>query len=350
MNIRSYFRASLGPGLAVVTFVLSNHSVIAQNAPTQPPPVEEVTGLKLPANLAAVIARQKMFSLSVGARIAPGSPTDQLLAATRTRAEEMGCDPNARSWQWENHGVFGNARDQRLCKACYVFASVGIVEGSYAISRHDANLHIPPTDVVEISEEQLFTCTPGDCANGGDPKNVLDFLKFTGGSPNSTQPAYNAVKLAQCPFPKPPPPFQVLDWGYTADMLDPPEAAIKSDVCAHGPVLAALAATQELANFRGSGVFIQPPNTLVENATGVGILNHAVIITGWDEDKKAWRIRNSWGNGFGDNGYAWIGYHSNYIGRVVNWADVVPPSATVIDQKAALSNLVAIRAAVSPSH
>jgi len=58
--------------------------------------------------------------------------------------------------------------------------------------------------------------------------------------------------------------------------------------------------------------------------------DHAVLIIGWDDNKTvtggssspggthtgAWLIKNSWGDDFGDNGYAWVSYEDHAIGVV----------------------------------
>jgi cathepsin L len=48
-------------------------------------------------------------------------------------------------------------------------------------------------------------------------------------------------------------------------------------------------------------------------------INHAVIIVGWDDRKYAWLVRNSWGTGWGEKGYMWIGYDCNNIGYSTTW-------------------------------
>jgi hypothetical protein len=35
---------------------------------------------------------------------------------------------------------------------------------------------------------------------------------------------------------------------------------------------------------------------------------HSVAIVGYDDTRAAFKLRNSWGKGYGDNGYAWISY------------------------------------------
>jgi hypothetical protein len=35
---------------------------------------------------------------------------------------------------------------------------------------------------------------------------------------------------------------------------------------------------------------------------------HAMVISGWDDSKKAFKICNSWGTDFADNGFAWVDY------------------------------------------
>jgi C1A family cysteine protease len=53
--------------------------------------------------------------------------------------------------------------------------------------------------------------------------------------------------------------------------------------------------------WRGSGVLDHLNHTGDEGG-------HAMIIAGYDDARGAFRIINSWGSGWGDNGYAWVGY------------------------------------------
>lgn len=45
--------------------------------------------------------------------------------------------------------------------------------------------------------------------------------------------------------------------------------------------------------------------------------SHFVVIIGWDDEKQAWLIKNSYGEDWGEKGFGWIKYGSNNIGQ---WA------------------------------
>jgi cathepsin L len=48
-------------------------------------------------------------------------------------------------------------------------------------------------------------------------------------------------------------------------------------------------------------------------------VNHGIIIVGWDDAKKSYRIKNSWGERWGEKGYMWIEYGCNNIGYGAAW-------------------------------
>jgi hypothetical protein len=54
--------------------------------------------------------------------------------------------------------------------------------------------------------------------------------------------------------------------------------------------------------------------TIDESSACGGGVNHAVILVGWDDDYGAWRLKNSWGTGWGESGYMWIQYGISNIG------------------------------------
>src|SRR5581483_7953291 len=65
-------------------------------------------------------------------------------------------------------------------------------------------------------------------------------------------------------------------------------------------------------NLRGTDTYNEYTNTRT---------NHVVSLVGWDDDRQAWLVKNSWGTFWGDQGFGWIGYNSNYISVGAIWID-----------------------------
>lgn len=76
--------------------------------------------------------------------------------------------------------------------------------------------------------------------------------------------------------------------------------AVKSQVARGTPVIFAIRSGPRLSAHRGGGVL-----DTVEETPGIG---HAMVVVGYDDERKAFRIQNSWGREWGDGGYAWYAY------------------------------------------
>lgn len=76
---------------------------------------------------------------------------------------------------------------------------------------------------------------------------------------------------------------------------------IKGQLALSNPVLISFADSVAFQRHRGDQVFTEPG---FEGPRGW----HAMTVTGYDDRRQAFRLINSWGNGWGDRGYAWVSY------------------------------------------
>lgn len=102
-------------------------------------------------------------------------------------------------------------------------------------------------------------------------------------------------------------------WDYVNSPPDklPTVQQLKKALVDHGPIVTPIHYDECLAAYRG-GVF---------NENDAGLINHVVLLIGWDDDQQAWLVKNSWGEEWGEKGYGWIKYGSNNIGVFAAWIE-----------------------------
>lgn len=98
---------------------------------------------------------------------------------------------------------------------------------------------------------------------------------------------------------------------------------IKSQLAKKNPVVIAIPVYPDFDS-------ISPSNEVYDNTSGTSRGNHALCVVGYDDSKNAVKIINSWGTGWGLNGYGWISY---------NLIQDLSLSAYVIDELSAPENL-----------
>jgi hypothetical protein len=108
-------------------------------------------------------------------------------------------------------------------------------------------------------------------------------------------------------------PHKLASWysiaGYTVPSVD----AIKNAISSYGPVAAAVCVGNGFSAYR-SGVF-----STNESSACNGGVNHAIVLTGWDDATQSWVLRNSWGSGWGESGYMRIKWNTSNVGYAANY-------------------------------
>ncbi len=82
----------------------------------------------------------------------------------------------------------------------------------------------------------------------------------------------------------------------SAEALDYDPGTIAWEIASGHPVAVGLRVTEQ---WHGAGASIGDPE-------GPSIGGHAVLLVGYDAEARMWRVRNSWGESWGEGGYAWL--------------------------------------------
>jgi cathepsin L len=236
----------------------------------------QITGLVPPRNLDGILEASKPPQISAS--------EDGLLRSARLTQSRF---------DWRDQGRVSGVRDQGACGSCWAFATAGAFEGAYMIAAN-----VPEVD---ISEEDLVRCSgAGSCAGGWW---AFDYLVNTGCASENDY-SYTATDgPCQQGLQRP---YKASAWGYVGSTS---VAALKSALVEYGPLTVAVSVTPLFQAYIG-GVFDESTS---------GDVNHGVTLVGWDDGDGAWIIKNSWGVGWGENGYMRIKYGSNSIGYAAAW-------------------------------
>ncbi len=214
-------------------------------------------------------------------------------------------------------GLFTPPKDQGSCGSCWAFGTID--EAETAVLKHNG----APVGVVsgnaitasasdpDMSEQYVLSCNPyGYSCSGGN--NALAFL--TGANPGALPEAcfeYTATD-ATCTYCSSPTWWHLSGWDYlTSDTTIPTVGAIKSAIDQYGAVTAYVYVDRTFQAYTG-GVY--------NNTKTYRYTNHQIQLVGWDDSKGAWLLKNSWGTGWGIQGYMWITYGSCRVGEGAAWA------------------------------
>jgi C1A family cysteine protease/fibronectin type 3 domain-containing protein len=233
------------------------------------------------------------------------------------------------SYNWCDQGGCTPVRDQGQCGSCWAFGTVGPLESAILIQDGLSK---------DLAEQYLVSCnTDGWGCDGGWWAHDYHEWKVPPGEPGP-----GAVYEADFPYTATDAPCNgphthhetIADWVFVGgESSVPSTAAIKQAILDHGPVSAALCVNNTFKAYTG-GVF-EPTGWCLT-------INHAITLVGWDDSlgsQGAWRLRNSWGDDWGEDGYMWIAYGKYYVGYSANY--VVYEGSTPPTPPAAPSSLTA---------
>lgn len=190
------------------------------------------------------------------------------------------------SVDWTEKGAVTKVKNQGGCGSCWSFSATGAVEGAHFLSTGK---------LVSLSEQELMDCrTGGKGCDGGSPQGAFQFIIDHHGICNDTAYPYIA-KDAPCKKNCQPSAtiksFKEVGHNSMDDLLT---------AVVGRPISVAIEADQASFQHYKSGV--------MDSACGTK-LDHAVLVVGYGTTggKDYYKVKNSWGDSWGDHGYILLG-------------------------------------------
>ncbi|XP_036393805.1 cathepsin L1-like [Megalops cyprinoides] len=216
---------------------------------------------------------------------------------------------------WSKKGYVTPVKNQGRCGSCWAFSSTGALEGQ--VFKKTGKL-------ISLSEQHLVDCSRkygNHGCNGGLMDRAYKYIKDNGGiaseegypykAKDESCKAQNAEKVATCT-------------GYTK-LRRGDEGSLRDAVASIGPVAVALNAGLRSFQFYKSGIYYDRRCSRR--------INHAVLAVGYGESlyetnkndltrraTKFWLLKNSWGTGWGNQGYMRLARDKRNLCGIANYS------------------------------
>jgi C1A family cysteine protease len=216
----------------------------------------------------------------------------------KTDIEELELPANIEApstFDWISKGKTTPVKNQEQCGSCWAFSATENIESVWLIAKSPSNFQ-------PLAPQQIVDCdkSDGGC-NGGNPPTAYEYVIKAGGQDTEASYPYRAVNQA-CQFK--PADVEVKISSYKrvtgeANMIDATATVAPLSICVDASKW----------QFYNSGV-------MTPAQCGGTSLDHCVQVTGYDISGATpyWEVRNSWGTGWGMQGFIRLEYGHNTCG------------------------------------
>ncbi|WP_413440378.1 C1 family peptidase [Synechococcus sp. MIT S1220] len=243
-------------------------------------------------------------------------------------------------FSWADWGMTPPVKNQNPRGYCWAFSTLGALESSYMI-RNGYMPNLSEMQFADFAKHQSTSIngttgtSDGTSAISSDGTSTFNTALFyavedgtyKGFTTESVVPYdVNAPRIADGPRFSPK--------SYGADAIGAVGATnnspstiqeVKQALVDHGPINTLLWAANSFMAYRAPSPNSGNSDVYFDNLNGLSIspasANHAVQIVGWDDNRQAWHVKNSWGTNWGLDGYAWVSYNQPNFGLQDFWVE-----------------------------
>ena len=196
-------------------------------------------------------------------------------------------------FSWEGNGI-SPVVDEGKCNSSWAHSAASALADRYKIFYKSEK-------VVELSAQFMIDCdTIDNSCNGGYTQTAWDFL-VREGTVNldcvpltSDKTGLNAECAKTCKDKSALVRTQAKQVFFYMSRED-----AKAGIIAEGPITSTMTVYSDFGDYK---------NGVYKHTSGVKQGERSVKIVGWSDKKHAWRVQNSKGSSWGEQGFFWIGY------------------------------------------
>ncbi|KAL5254702.1 hypothetical protein ACHWQZ_G014215 [Mnemiopsis leidyi] len=206
----------------------------------------------------------------------PPLPKHSLLRKSRSKRSEDSLD-------WREYGAVTSVKNQGSCGSCWAFGSVAAMEGAYFLATGNAK---------NFSEQQVLDCNADYGCSGGWWPTVWDDVRTNSYIALMEDYAYVGTKTAESCSRKSTNAIEdAAVTGYNIIREHDAESTMLNHLQSYGPIAVCINVDDSIYYYKSGSI---------ESCIGDNC-NHLVTLVGYDANNLI--IKNSWGTGWGLDGY-----------------------------------------------